>query len=488
MSMVDSANTPSAPAWVSLEPFQELMCQWRSDHPYNAAHALLLRGRSNVDRLRVAIESVHVRTGLGELLLEPHRARMAWLPTTSPEPANPPRVSDPAAGINELLTGELERPFAGERWCPFRWTVQDVANGGSHFLALTYDHVVGDAFAAQALLAEVLHAYLAPHSCEPILRTRRAPAGTTVRRRCVNLPTVFRATVKTFLRYLRLRYAHRMHERRGGGAETAVVTRSLVLAGAHDRPPCKPDRMGAGWNDLFLAATALAIAGLTPARRTHRQRRALALGTIVSLRDKCRDVGTVDFSCRLAHHNVLVRRPDEEPDRVLRQVVDQTRRFKGRRAPCATIEPTLVRRLWPMLHITDARAGHRKLFPLCAGVSTVVVDPLWYGGAAEQVLRVVRSCPTGPAVPMVLAPTLFRDRIELSLTYRQSCLSPTQAGELLDSIARTLIQSEWVHPADQHVVSVVAPRIDAGPGGIPSPPEGSVGHLAAALASKHSGP
>ncbi|MCO6435800.1 MAG: hypothetical protein J5J06_01785 [Phycisphaerae bacterium] len=432
------------PEWTPLEPFQRLMLLWRSNHPYNAAHSLLLRGPADVNRLRVAVSAVCRQAGIGLFHLDPSQQRIAWDRLDDDPPIQiRAKCLDPLAALRGILADELNRAFAATGGHPLRWTVCESLDRDQHLLILCYDHVVADAFAVQALVAGVLQKYVGVEGASSASAlTTHVPDQRGHVARSDNGPiSIIRAGARTMRGYLSLRYAHRMHEARSGGLDTGVVTHSLSA----DRAGFiggRNHRGVPGWNDLFLAATAVALARLTPQRRTHRQRRALGLGTIISLRERIQPGATVDFTCLLSNATVLIRRPDAEPRAVLNEVMQCTSKLKARRKACSSFEAFAVRRIWPMLRIRDDRAGYRKYYPLCAGVSTVVVDDRWYGGVTDRVLRVVRSCPTGPALPLVLAPTIRGNRVELSLTYRRACLDESGASSLLAEIASVLALPE----------------------------------------------
>ena len=58
------------------------------------------------------------------------------------------------------MPGFPDAPFPSRPHFPLRWTVIDDPSGDVHFIVLAYHHVVGDAFCAQALLADVVRTYL----------------------------------------------------------------------------------------------------------------------------------------------------------------------------------------------------------------------------------------------------------------------------------------------------------------------------------------
>ena len=67
-------------------------------------------------------------------------------------------------------------------------------------------------------------------------------------------------------------------------------------------------------------------------------------------------------------------------------------------------------------------------------------------------------CPPGPAAPLVLAPTILRDRLELSLVYRTSCLPPDRAEDLLDGVLAKLVEWTAAHASPPSNCGPVPPN------------------------------
>jgi hypothetical protein len=196
---------------------------------------------------------------------------------------------------------------------------------------------------------------------------------------------------------------------------------------------------GAGLNDVFLAALASALALLTPARKTHRHRRKIALATVLSQRKWAKEDLSDLFGVFLTEAAMLIDKPDAGVRETLAQIVPQTRRLKTPHvAPELSWRFWFVKYIWPALRIPHSVVSYRKVFPLCAGVSTVSVDETRSGEAMQRVRRYIRACPPGPAMPILLSPTSCKGRLELCLTFRRTCLTEAQARALLDSLVNLL--------------------------------------------------
>jgi len=166
---------------------------------------------------------------------------------------------------------------------------------------------------------------------------------------------------------------------------------------------------------------------MTPLRRVCSKRRKLALSTVGGEWEN-------DWGVFLRDSVILLDEPDAEFASVLRQVTDQTRKLKADRAADHAARLPFVRYVWPLLWIPHARASYEKPLPICAGVRTIAGSELRFGKAAAGILGYVRACPLGPAMPMVIAPTVMGGRLELGLVSRDSCLDEDQRGRLLERI------------------------------------------------------
>lgn len=126
-------------------------------------------------------------------------------------------------------------------------------------------------------------------------------------------------------------------------------------------------------------------------------------------------------------------------DAVLASVAAQSRRLKQRRDgsdPAAKL--TVLKYGWPLLRIPQRKSSYRKLFPICAGVSSVAVDSGLARSLGTDVVRYVRAAPPGPSMPMVFSPTLLDSTLELALVYRPTHIAPPGVSDLLEDVVQRL--------------------------------------------------
>jgi hypothetical protein len=427
------------PTAFRLSHFQQMMSAWDAIHPYNAVHVVSLAGRADAPALQEAVRRACRAVGVGKLAVDTRAGTYRYLPFEDITVRQRPAGCDAGHALCAVISEEMNGAFPTGPHVPLRWTVFDDALNNEHFVLLVYHHVAADAYSIQALLALVLHHYLDLQlpGDYPGLRVSMPQGGN---RLCLGSHRLGHpgALTRAVGQYFKLRRAHRWHEDRSGRNETGFVLRS-VPSGMLDRLRAVCRAEGAGLNDVFLAALTTALAQRTPARRTHRRRRKIAVGTVLSHRTRAGGDLSGFFGVCLSDAALLVDRPDAGIRGVLAQIVPQTRCLKAIAEP---IEPAwrflFVKYLWPALRIPHSVASYRKVFPLCAGVSTVLLDMARFGETAGRIRRYVRACPPGPAMPMLLSPTIAAGRLELGLVYRVAAVTETQAHELLDSLVDAL--------------------------------------------------
>lgn len=432
--------------WLRLNFFQRAMRLWERAYPYNAAHLLRIEGACRVDPLQAAIRASLASAGVTQLVLP--RAGRHY--TFAGEPCADLQIrlaqGDAVAAVRQVLDEQMNARFPSVPHGPLRWTAVCEPGDAAHWLVLVYHHVVADATAIERLLADVLR-----RANGGRLDTRRASAARE------HLHTNARATARWLdgatgrngrLRTLsslldlhrRMRSAHKMPDERGAGDRTDVVFASRPAPFATRLLEAARAR-GAGLNDALLAALATALAASTPDRHTSRRRRKLAVGSVFSARRWAPADAADWFGVCLGDVVLLLDEPDQPFDRVLAAIAGATGALKADPSAAlalAALRVTLQQRVLPWLLIGSERRNLRRIFPLSGGVSTFAVNESHFGHAAGGVMRYVRACPPGPAMPLVLAPTTFRGALELSLVHRLSCMRNERAAELLADIVRRL--------------------------------------------------
>jgi protein-S-isoprenylcysteine O-methyltransferase Ste14 len=434
-----------------LSPFQRAMLLWEHLHPYNAAHAVQLAQPARPPALQTAVERVCGAAGIGALAVDEASGTYWYLPAES-VPVRYVECRGPAhEPLRDLVADELNQPFSGEPQHPIRWIILDDPQNQAHFVIAVYRHVAADAHAIELLLSAVLREYAGQPSSGSTLTWRGFDFHdlmTPLRRTGLALLASFR----TAALYFRFRFMHKMPDERAGGDETQVLLRR-VAPGLMERLSRACRQADVGPNDVFAAALASAIAALTPDRHTSRHRRALALAATLDARSVAGHADLTSwFGNCVGDMLLMIGRPDDDLPRVVAQVRKQSRWKKRRRAAALAVSSArlfFVRCIWPLFHVPHNRRSYRKLFPICGGVSTVSVFLQRLDGLSERMIGYWRICPPGPAMPIVLAPTILGSVLSLGLTYRTSCLSARTANELLNGVCARLDEfAAQVAPAE----------------------------------------
>jgi hypothetical protein len=197
-------------------------------------------------------------------------------------------------------------------------------------------------------------------------------------------------------------------------------------------------------NDLFLATMARVCDRHVAAPVTNK-RNALALGTIVDLREALRPDPKRDrdeLGIFLGFTSVLCRKRDFADDAtLLRAVAAQNARLKRQHAA----ESSMVRMCGGLLAgsaFSDRRLlnWYRKRLPLCAGISNVNLNRTWAASFhPDPIIEYLRVSPVGPIMPIVFTPSTLGQTLHFGLTYREAVIPEAQAEVVARDFSERLI-------------------------------------------------
>lgn len=415
------------------------MLAWERRHPYNALHALRLRGPADASALGHAIQQVYRLSGIGELFLDKRMTSYSYRPSNSIPVNELPPTADINQTIRRVADESMNAPFPAGAHQPVRWYIADVPSEDAHLVVAVYHHVAADAAGVEALLASVLRDYLLPDGIgKPGELVIEPPERATDRRRPFRKYGVLRSYVRTLALSWRVFWSRRPRSEMPGDDRTGMVLRAAP-DGLFARLQRRCVGQGIGVNDVFLAALACAIhAKLCPrSRRPGRTR--MVLGTVLSRRPKWFAGAQDFFGVDLSDIILPVDRPEDPVGVLAERIAVQTRQWKANPLAADAISDMrlfLAKLSWPFLRNT--RQSYRRFFPVCGGVSTVFVNQTRFGPLAEGIERYVRACPPGPVMPIVVAPTIYGSRLEFTLVHRLSCIDATAADALLQRIIASL--------------------------------------------------
>ena len=426
-----------------LNPFQQMMLKWQKIHPYNAVHALTLMGPARKDALQEAVCYASTLFRVGKLVIDAKAHTYHYEPFESITIRYERAGKDAKCDLENLIREELNAPFPDGPHYPLRWTVLEDKQADQHTIIHGYHHVACDGNSIEALFDGVLRQYLGSGQGKHPERARTYSG--TQQLSNPKKASALGSFVRSARQYFQFRSAHRMQEDRSGDSTTGYFFQSVSSEAVERlRKACK--NLKVGLNDVFVAGTARAIAQMTPERNSHPRRHKVVVATVYSRRAARRVESAEDFGMSIGDAPILIDRPDDDMRAVVQQVVPQTSRLKGaHRVIESPWRFGFVKYIWPVLRIPQSAASYRKVFPICAGVSTVSIDERSFGQSMEQITAYVRACPPGLAMPMVLSPAIANGRLELGLTYRYSCLTADRAKQFMDLLIEALDQFAGNH-------------------------------------------
>ncbi|HRQ89872.1 MAG TPA: hypothetical protein PLA50_13815 [Bacteroidia bacterium] len=412
-----------SPTTGRLNDFQRTMLHWNRLHPYNSVEVARIDAAISPARFAAAVAHVLEAAGLTNYSVGDGRFGYAGGPVEVV-----PKLLDGGDALEQVhreMERELNEPFpcGPEPFQPFRWFL---ANGnGEAFVGLTYFHVAADAHAAGRLLGEVIAACFdgSPRALrdESLVRKSgsRLPMGG---------PS---AIVGEIRQMLAMRQSFRSPPCLADGFRNAWFARSLD-AGETTRTLELAKRHGTTVNDLFLAALLDAVAPLATDRLGQGRRNQLSVGCIANLRPEMPERRRDDFGVSLGSFAVTHPVPaDMELPGLLADVHRQTTAAKRSQCYLASwIEFRLGNFLFARQRGNKRRNYYRKVYPAWAGLTNLKKDAV--EGDGWQAMDYIRAVSTGPALPLVLAVTGYRGRLNFGFIHRPGVIDEEEARGIAD--------------------------------------------------------
>ncbi len=422
--------------FVPYNAFQKIMRLWDEVHPYNAAQIMKLEGAADYQRINQHWHETLTTLGVGRIVMDGARyAHVAW----NGEPgAKFIDVAQPTGPLDEYLTTEINRPFLGPEYCPFRPFV--FQENDSHYLGVIYHHWPADSGSIKTLLREWFRSiYDRPkRRVTPLIIPEKgywhyfgpSPAKWSLFDGALSL-----------LRY-RARFSRvRQSPIRDDDDFTVRVSIHPQPDGMADRLLAAARRMGYTVNDIFLAAMAETchVHGACPESG---DRDELGLGTIVDLR-MLADRSMDDlFGMFLGFTNTIVRRQDlTDWPRLLSRIANQTAFQKRTRAS----QSSILRMGGGLAeaHFIPARKWidlYRRRMPMAAGISNINMNRHWTAEYCPRpIIEYLRIAPTSALLPMTFGTTTTGNKFNITMT-RQMCYFDDAAAEkVLNSFVSRLM-------------------------------------------------
>jgi hypothetical protein len=449
-----SAKPPMRSA---LGPYQRLMLSWSRLHPYNAVHLVTLPGPPAPERLARAAGELLAELGWGTVRVEPDRGHAVIGPTAPAAPTvetPDPAAETPASLAARELNHRYPDPFA-EQPFPLRLFTLPTEGPGEtqagHTIGVSYAHWVSDGVGMAGLVRTLLSRYAGWEPAERVGSTAataksapvpptRGPAWADWRRTFWPKADALRLVgwaVSALRDLSRLRYSYRGF--RTVEDPAAEVRFPTLPADAAARLPAAARRMGATVHDLFLAATAEALAAHFPDRLLRSNRRhAFALGSIVDLRGLSPHTLAGRAGLYLGHFMTFCRGAYlRDFPRLVRHIRQQTAHAKAGRGYLRSVfDLEFADATSSRLSPAAERARYRENVPLSAGLSNVRLPAEWFPPGSATYRRAV---PTGPIMPLVLAPTTAAGVMTLGVTAQAAAFPDGKLDGILAAMLGRLL-------------------------------------------------
>jgi hypothetical protein len=414
--------------FVPYNAFQKVMRLWDEVHPYNAAQIMKLEGRADYDCINSRWRETLSRLGIGRIVMDGSRyAHCAWNGEAGHRFIN---VAQPTQSLDDYLTTEVNRPFVGPEYCPFRPFV--IEQGDAHFVGVIYHHWPADSGSIKTLMREWFRSMYDP------AKVRKEPL-TIAEKGLVHYFGPGRAKWNVWEGALAL-LRHRFRFSRVRQTPMRENEDFSVRISYHAQPDGTADRLLAAArqmrftvNDIFLAAMAEATHRFGCCAQTcHRDE--LALGTIVDLRMLAeRDMDHL-FGMFLGFTNTIVRRQDlDDWPRLLKRIANQTAFQKRTRAAQASV----LRMIGGLAeaHFLPARKWvdlYRQRMPMAAGISNINMNRHWPGEYfPSPIIEYIRIAPTSALLPITFGTTTSGKKFNITLTRQVSFFDDAAAERVL---------------------------------------------------------
>lgn len=423
---------------VRLNLFQRMMLRWRDLHPYNPVHVVRVPAALEPGHLRECIAARLGALGLTGLRVDSRGARLRYEDTPAVVDLTIADAgSDPTVELSRTIEREFNRPFAraGSR-LPVRFIA--LAGHDAFDLVLAYDHYIAGGDSIARLLSGIALAYLGS-SARPQPLPRRVP---TYRNLFVRHPMWVTHAFAGLPRMIRSgRRACRMRSAASDDGHNAFTYLSLD-AGQRGKLVAAARDWGVTLNELLMAALMQALSPLTLLRRDQPRRNEIAIASILNIRADFGPAADDALAPLLAAFRVAHPVPEGIATRDLAVALhDEIGRVRSGHLYLQSLVALAVSALlWRWLTESRRRRLYAKHFPVCAGITSLNMNPIWTrndcAGAAR--LDYIRAVPTGPLCPLVFAVTGAHDVLHIGLAFRSAIYARAEVDGLVASLLQRI--------------------------------------------------
>ncbi len=427
---------------MALNPFQQLMRDWGRLKAYNAGQMMTLAGIPDLNRWNLATNRVLQAIGIGRPIVSGD--------AVSFEPAE---VSLQSANVDfvSLAAKQMAVPFDADQ-IPIRFFLLPGAPDRYSLLTI-YDHWLADSYSIRNIMRLVRQAYGQPEAAPPNVPTMTTRNHRHYFGRRLAPAIALRDWLFSARDYWRHRSAYRMDISDPTdftcGFDFHRLPTGLINA-LHDAGK----RQSATVHDLFLAALAVAMGEFTAqhrakprSRRLHPPRRAIALGTIVDIRNQANPSLDNIFGMYLSCYATVLQAPEAcDPHALVQQIAQRSRQVKQSAEAVRAFDSFAVAQFWwqRYRHARHHADFFAKNLPTVAGISNVNLTGSWCNSPVPDaaglpaVLDYVRISPTGPLSPLVLTLTTIGSQLTLATTWRTMAFNPQQVSQIIERFKSVL--------------------------------------------------
>ena len=429
---------------MALNPFQQLMRDWGRLKAYNAGQMMTLAGTPDLNRWNRAANRVLQAIGIGRPIFSGDAVSF------EPDEAC---VQNSSVDFGTLAATQLAMPFSADQ-IPIRFFLLAEAPDRYSLLAI-YDHWLADSHSIRNIMCLLRQAYGQPDT--PLTNI---PTMTTCNHRHYFGRRLAPAiTLRDWLFSARDYWRHRSAYRMDISDPTDFTCGfdfHRLPTGLINTLRQTGKRQSATVHDLFLAALAIAMGEFTAqhrakprSRRLHPPRRAIALGTIVDIRNQANPPLDNIFGMYLSCYATVLRAPEASNVQALvQQIAKRSRKVKQSAEAVRAFDSFAVAQFWwqRYRHARHHADFFAKNLPTVAGISNVNLTGSWCNPPVPDaddlpaVLDYVRISPTGPLSPLVLTLTTIGTQLTLAATWRTMAFNTQQAAQIIERFKSVLVE------------------------------------------------
>lgn len=413
--------------------FQKSMLLWNSIHPYNAVHLVKIPFQQDKQTVEDTLKSVINAVLPGPVSVTEDR----FILHEDNDPKLPVRWISHKSGetfqtLEKEITKELNTPFEGERFSPFRFLC--LKDGEYLYTGMTYFHPFLDASSASAIMEAVTISFMEGNPTHvdmdfpTPLRPRMFPILLKTLKTIPSLP----AQIRKVRRY------RRPPKPAGSGALNRFLFIQCDANSLLSSLRSASKRYGVTINDLLMGCLALSLRPAWNKKPITGRRRNLAIQSIADIRGDLnipRNTPGVFLSAFSV--SVPIDEAKEIGD-VLKTINRQTASIKRQGDHYSSLLGLFISNLLIKWFFSRKKEKfYSKYYPHWGGITNLNLNALWKE-AGKMPAQYHRAVSTGPVVPVVMSATTLGDRLTLGVSIRTDIFNDDDIKNIGESIQEVI--------------------------------------------------